>query len=238
MAAAKKKVRRQKPMRQFSAEDVALSQDVKRANQRLRQLEMDSLTDSPAYRAIQRLWYKGDDAISTTKHGEMKFSTNIRSMTPQQREHLRAEVGKFLRAQTSTKKGINALYKKAMEAYRQKGYGEENKKSIIPDNVDNAELAEFLNIWSTAAAKEFKKLYGSDYTKQIIDTAFSDGLTRDDMEKFMVGALNSDEVSGSKDIDILYDRLKDKLMDEDFMEPGEPTPWEFNDLFTDNNGME
>ena len=107
-----KRVTRKRPQT-FSAADVKLTQDVKRANQRLRELEKQGMENSPAYQAVERLVLSGDPATTTgthrTKTGEaetvIKFNTDIRHMSYSERRHLETEVERFLNAETSTTKG-------------------------------------------------------------------------------------------------------------------------------------
>lgn len=224
---AGKKASKAKPkskMKPMSLDDIQLTQDIKRANQRLRELEKQRLQNSPAYHAVERLALKGDPAIKTGTHTEnkgkpnetktsvLKFNTNVRSLTQQQREHLRQEVHRFLGAKTSTKSGIKEVQKTMLANYK-------SKHGNLLGDVDDAELAEFLTIWDTSIAKQFKALYGSDFTNQVIDVLYADQVDKDDAEQFLTDHF------GEYAADI------QDTMEHEFMEAGDGTPWDWNDIF-------
>ena len=160
--------KRQKPAT-FSAADVKLTQDVKRANQRLRELEKQGMENSPAYRAIERLAYNEDVAIGKTTKGQIKFKTNIRKMSYDERRHLEAQVKRFLEAETSTTKGVKEVKKRAEDAYNEKFGGD---------------YSDWLLLWGTAIAHQYKMMYGSDFTAQVIN-ALHGNMTREQAQQFM-----------------------------------------------------
>lgn len=212
---AGKKASKAKPkskMSPMSLDDIQLTQEVKRANQRLRELEKQGLQNSPAYHAVERLALVGDPATARTGKGEIKFTTNVKSLTPQQREHLRSEVQRFLSAKTSTKSGIKEMQKNMLKNYKK-------RHDDLLGNADDAALAEFLTIWDTSIAKQFKQLYGSDFTNQVIDVLAADNMDKDDAEQFLTDHF------GEYAADI------QDTMEHEFMEAGDGTPWDWDDIF-------
>lgn len=222
--AGKKANKSKSKSKMMSLADIQLTQDIKRANQRLRELEKQGLQNSPAYHAIERLALAGDPAIKTGTHTEnkgkpnetktnvIKFNTNVRSLSPQQREHLRSEVGRFLNAKTSTKSGIKEMQKSMLSNYK-------SKHPNLLGDADDAELAEFLTIWDTSIAKQYKALYGSDFTNQVIDVLYAGQVDKEDAEKFLTDHF------GEFAADI------QDTMDHEFMEAGDGTPWDWDDIF-------
>lgn len=205
--------RSQKPMQpaRFSAEDVKLTQDVKRANQRLRELEKQGLTNSPAYKAAERLAVIGDIAMSTTGKGEIKFNTNIRKLTYNQRRHLEAEVGRFLSAESSTSKGARAIVERARKAYNEKA-----KKEFGRDIGAD----EWLNIWEAGIVKQYKLLYGSDETFSLVIELKASPLDMD-------GAITFMQSMFGKPIAEIHEAVPHKDMDK-----GTTEPWSWDDIFT------
>lgn len=183
---ASKKVRKQAPKRpqkpmapkSFSEQDVKLTQDVKRANQRLRELEKQGMENSPAYKAVERLATAGDKAITmgthTDKEGKqskvIKFDTNIRKLNYNQRRHLEAQVRRFLESESSTTKGAKAIVDRAKKAYREK-----SEKLGLNENKEKP-FDYWMNIWNTAIVKEYKAMYGSDETHSIIIELYNSSL--------------------------------------------------------------
>ena len=211
-----KKAKPQRKMRAMSLEDIELTQDVKRANQRLRELEKQGLTNSPAYRAMERIAlkessasYKGAKAMARTKKGEIKLDTNVRAMNYNQRQHLRKVTKDFLSAQTSTKKGIKALFDANRDAY-----AKTSKQKLSNDE----ELKEFLEIWAAGIVKAWAGVYGSTYTRQVIDECKALGLSKEETEQFLTDHFGQVVAQ----IDDAIDELR--------MEKG-VDPWEWNDIF-------
>ena len=215
-----KRVTRKRPQ-SFSAADVKLTQDVKRANQRLRELEKQGMENSPAYQAIERLVLSGDPATTTGTHrkknGEVetviKFNTDIRHLSYSERRHLEAEVERFLNAETSTTKGYKNVAERAKKAYEsqaQKAAG--NEKSY----------AEWINIWSEAITKQYVLLYGSDETFNLIIKLYDSPLNYDGAVKFMQDHFGQPMVS-----------IIQAIPHEQMEQTGDP--WEWGDIFQDDD---
>ena len=200
--------KRKKTSAAFNAKDIKLTQDVKRANQRLRELEKQGMQNSPAYRAIERLRLAKDPAIATTGKGQMKFSTNLRKMSAEDRHHLRIQVKKFLEAETSTTKGAKAVAKRAQSAYK--------KHAGIPEEED---VSDWLNLWSLAIVKQYAAMYGSDMTEELITKIIKADLSYDEAVKFL-------EDHFGEPISIFVEEFPT-----DQMQAGDSNPWDWEDIF-------
>lgn len=207
------KAKKQKKLRPLSPEDVKLTQDVKRANQRLRELEKHGMENSPAYRAVERLAYVGDEAITKTGAGQLKFNTSVKKLSYNQRRHLEAEARRFLEAETSTVKGVKAVKERATKEY---------KKGVKEDN-NQVDWDDWLLIWSAAITKMYVMFYGSDYTRQLIDKLANSPLTRQQAEKFM-------EDHFGEPIAQIFDAVPHEDMD-----ASDDGPLDWNDLFGDDD---
>lgn len=117
--------------------EIELRKLAKRANQRLRQLEKDKLSDaSKAYHRIELWAYnQNKEFITTSKDGKIKFKTSTNNVKHEKGQRvvkkrstrqLQAEIKQlniFLNARSSTKKGIDSMYKQAFESFKKKtGY--------------------------------------------------------------------------------------------------------------------
>ena len=88
-----------------------------RANQRLRELEKQGLTNSSnAYRWLERNAAKYD-VVRHTKRGDIRFSLKTEGLDKQKLASHLARIETFLEAKTSGKAGINKAYKKAYQSY-------------------------------------------------------------------------------------------------------------------------
>lgn len=226
------KTKKQKPMRKLrplSEADVKLTSDVKRANQRLRELEKQGMENSPAYKAVERLAYFGDKAMGRTGSGQIKFRTDVSHMDYNERRHLEAEVRHFLESETSTTKGVKEVRKRAESSYKEKGEKTRKKYQENREKYDDKDVnwAEWLNMWGTAIAKEYKKMYGSDFTQIIIDELAVSPLTRDEAERFMRDHFG-------EPVTKIIDAIPHEDMDPGAFADGEGgSTFDWNDLFAD-----
>ena len=122
-----------------------LRKDIKRANQRLRELEKRGLSNSSlAYRYIEKLAYDEDKAIGKTANNEIKFKTSLSGLTHNELTHLQNEVNKFLKTKTSTYIGYSELIRESREKFQQK----------IGQPISEQEYAD---LWTQANIKTFMK---------------------------------------------------------------------------------
>lgn len=135
-----------------------LRSDIKRANQRLRELEKRGLANSSvSYRYIEKLAYDDDKAIGKTGNNEIKFKTALGDLTHNELVHLQTVVDKFLTAKTSTYIGYSELLRESREKFQQ-------KTGQYISEQDYAEL------WTQANVKTFMELYGSKEVERLIKT--------------------------------------------------------------------
>ena len=179
-----------------------LRNDIKRANQRLRQIEKSGYTNSPAYRYILNKAFYKDPNISFTKHGEIKFNTNLRKISPEQTDGLTRMVKGFLSKQTSTVSGVKTMMKNAFSGYNDK---------LQSLGLDAVEDKDFLYIWDSAQAKALKEMYGSEQANVLINKL--NFMDQKDVERFFDhytsdSNLNVPLVTIQKDVDFLRDVFK------------------------------
>lgn len=208
--------RAQKPMSPatFSEADVKLTQDVKRANQRLRELEKQGMENSPAYQAAERLALIGDKAMSVTGKGQIKFNTNIRSLNYNQRRHLEAEVKRFLEAESSTTKGYKKIAERAKEAYEKAA-----RKEAKGEPQGGKNYNEWMDIWKEAITKQYVLLYGSEETFNLIIKLYDSPLDYD-------GAVNFMQSHFGEPLVTIFDAVP-----HDEMDKGTTEPWDWGDIF-------
>ncbi len=196
----------------FSQEDVELQSMVKRANQRLRELEKQNLTNSPAYKAAERLRLTSPEIMGGTSSrytgddNAVKFSTNIRKLTPNQRNKLRHEVERFLNSETSTVKGTKAVHKRMADAYAE--YSDVDFSGI--------DLNEALNIWNTAIVQQYKRFYGSSETEFIVSQLI----------------IKMDQKSAVKFLEDNYGKPVSQIQENiDAITPFDADDWEWSEIF-------
>lgn len=148
-------------MAKLTAEEVKLAGLAKRANQRLRQIEKDNQKQySAAYEDTVAMYTNQliqDDihTMSLTKHGEVKFRTDISKMTAEEKSVLAANLESFLTAPTSGAKGIKKRREKLQEVQKNfinkygSGYsgaeGLEKIKRVVDDSTFYNRLRDFFD---------------------------------------------------------------------------------------------
>ena len=162
--APKKGKTKPKTGRGLTAAEQQLKSDIKRANQRLREIEKKGQEGmSSAYQEIKGLFYSQDIVDGTdifrlttatktpntkgkgTQAGNIMFRTDIARMKredPEKLELLKERVRGFLESQTSTIKGIEARRKK-VEAIREnlkKKYGHDFSEESVNRMIDDETL--------------------------------------------------------------------------------------------------
>lgn len=196
----------------MSQQDVELTQMVKRANERLRALERKGLTNAPAYRAIERLALQATKIMATTGAGQIKFSTNIRSLSINERSALRSEVTRFLQADTSTVKGVKKVMEKIIPAYSER-FGDFDFSGV--------DMQEALNIWSTSIVKQFESMYGSELTAEAVNTAITNFSSLEESAAFLQDQFGKPWADVEKSLENLNFTPSEN----------ENLPWDWNDIF-------
>lgn len=124
-----------------------------RANQRLRELEKQGLTNSSnAYRWLERNAAKYD-VVRHTKRGDIRFSLKTDGLDKQKLASHLARIETFLEAKTSGKAGINKAYKKAYQ-------------SFINNPANNAKgltYNAYIDMMETTGLESFKKQFYSAF---------------------------------------------------------------------------
>ena len=124
-----------------------------RANQRLRELEKQGLTNSSnAYRWLERNAAKYD-VVRHTKRGDIRFSLKTEGLDKQKLASHLARIETFLEAKTSGKAGINKAYKKAYQ-------------SFINNPANNAKgltYNAYIDMMETTGLESFKKQFYSAF---------------------------------------------------------------------------
>lgn len=139
---------------------------VKRANERLRQLEKNNLTsDSKAYVVVKRYATSkpnGKGAIYTTsaekgKPVKIRFKTKLsEAATQAERTYMINTVRNFLNAETSTMRGVKKIQKKSYEAFK-------NNMALINPELANISQKQYTSFWRTYrenVAQNDKDRYG------------------------------------------------------------------------------
>lgn len=204
-----------KPKSAFNQEDVELASMVKRANERLRALERKGLQNSPAYKAVERLAFRTGKLMGKTKSDELKFTTNIRKLSFNERSQLRHEVKTFLNADTSTIKGVKKVVEKVIPAY---------KERFSDVDFGSIDLEEALNIWNSSIVHQFSEMYGSELTSDAVNDVITNFSSQEEMEKFL------EDQYGKP-----WSEVDEELKKLTSFNPAknENLPWDWNDIFGD-----
>ena len=124
-----------------------------RANQRLRELEKQGLTNSSnAYRWLERTAAKYD-VVRHTKRGDIRFSLKTEGLDKQKLASHLARIETFLEAKTSGKAGINKAYKKAWQAFT----------SNPANNAKGMSFNTYIDMMETTGLESFKKQFYSSF---------------------------------------------------------------------------
>ena len=150
---------------------------VKRANQRLAQLEKSELRTYNAYRYVE-----GIDKPYMKRIGERpRFRTDLSRMSDSELESMFREVDRFLNAKTSTVKGIKKAHEKAYKQYAEH-MKEKYKQDITMEEYGQIfELTqlEILNAsYSTAGQSAVATALKTGYSIEDIDEWLTDNQGR------------------------------------------------------------
>lgn len=124
-----------------------------RANQRLRELEKQGLTNSSnAYRWLERNAAKYD-VVRHTKRGDIRFSLKTEGLDKQKLASHLARIETFLEAKTSGKAGINKAYKKAYQSY----------VNNPANNAKGLSYNQYIDMMESSTLNSFKKQFYSAF---------------------------------------------------------------------------
>lgn len=145
-----------------------------RANQRLRELEKQGLTNtSNAYRWLERNAAKYD-VVRHTKRGDIRFSLKTEGLDKQKLASHLARIEGFLEAKTSGKAGINKAYKKAYQSYinnpanNAKGLSYNQYIDMMESNTLNSFKKQFYSAFKIIMSNVGR--IGSAKAKQVIES--------------------------------------------------------------------
>lgn len=147
-----------------------LQVDIKRANQRLRQLEKSGFTSSSAYRAIVSKMTRKTELFAKTKSGQIKFTTKIPKDRKTQQALIR-ELDRFLNAKTSTVKGTKKAYEKSFNTFN-KNYP--NNDLTFNQFLEMVENTNFKNILNMFGSSEVIDIINVNKDKTAIDSLLDD----------------------------------------------------------------
>lgn len=185
---------------------------IKRANQRLRQLEKDNLANnSKAYQYIANKALKNLSGktkvkmFSYTRSGEIKFRTDLATLKKQNSKVYKAlikTVQGFLDTKTSTRICIKDLYKDTYESFKNKtGY--------------SGSFSDFSNLFNNSNYEILLKVFSVSELGTMLDyiEGMLPNLSQDDILEEMIN-------SGMNTIQGMYEYFKEKynIDDEDYEE--------------------
>lgn len=179
---------------------------IKRANQRLRQLEKDDLANtSKAYQYIMKKAQKnlvGDSSVkmfSYTRSGEIKFRTDLATLKKENKNVynalVKAAIG-FTEARTSTKIGMEDIARDNYKGWKDKGF--------------EGSFSEWSDMWSMYEFQELVKRFGvSDVVSMASDIESTFNITFED-------AIRDMYESGATSKYGIYEHMKNKYNWTDF----------------------
>lgn len=172
----------------------AIRLEGKRANTRLRALEKNGLAEtSPAYGEIEKFMFDKMEFIGKTYKGEVKFRTDTTDRSLQQLRKELKQIRKFLTAKTSTKIGIESVYKSAYESFIKN-----NAKKFAKRKPT---FKEWAKVWQSQTMQTLGGMFGSEFIVRI--ASVQNILSDDELEK-IVEMLN-DEVDRTQTNPALFD---------------------------------
>lgn len=132
-----------------------LSKSVKRANQRLASQYKQGIRTS-SYKYVERQYARGSSLYSKAKSGSVKFRTDISSLSKKQQRDLRKSVETYLSKGTTTKIGLERIYKKGYDTYKDK----------MKAKGFNISFKDYLEMWEVASLFKLRDVFSSE---QIVD---------------------------------------------------------------------
>ena len=163
----------------------SLASDIKRANTRLVALEKKELADtSRAYQYIFSEMPNRYELTSVSKSGHLKFVTALKKLSETDLQTLQAEVTNFLKAQTSTIKGVKKALKKRTENFKKqfgkdiyKKYSESKQYRQVVDNaLTSLEFKSAFDRFGSEQVFQITREYGIDAAQSIFTKAISDNI--------------------------------------------------------------
>lgn len=188
-------------------EQAQLKTLVEKANKRLQALEKANMTNSPAYKHLEKLLFDNSNIVKSkvrVKQGNKyiyidspkpRYRTDINKFVKEinskkQFNKFVNDVNKFINAKTSSPSKINKMYKQAFDTFSEV-YG-------------GFSFDEFLEFWSNAVVQQAKKIYGSDTVIDLHSHAINSGMSTDDFIGLLSNKLGQPYMNIIEDIDQWY----------------------------------
>ena len=149
---------------------------VKRANQRFRQLEKSNMTYSSAYKYMLNQLKSGRKYLTTDSKGRIKFRTDTTKLKKESSSSFNAlvkNVEEFLKANTSTVKGVKNQYIKGFETFT-------NSDKRLKDYT----YEEFYEIMESSSVQQAMGTYGSEQVLELYEK-YSDELSLNEFERLL-----------------------------------------------------
>ena len=210
----------------------------KRANQRMRQLEKDSLaTSSLAYQYVKTKEVDHSTSNAKTKHGETKFKTSFKGRTIQELRRQAKDVSGFLNAKTSTSRGTKNKYQRSLN-----NFNETMKKRWIedgnsPKTFKPASMSAWANIWQSENLKKLQQLLPSEQIAEIYQHSDDMGLSDAQIEDIVDAIVNREHMDGITAYNEIRDKIQEygKAIDDGVIEPNDTDSLSDEDLEELNN---
>lgn len=137
-----------------------LSSETKRANQRLRELEKQGLTNASAYRYIQNKFKDGSQLFALDSKGRVKFRTDVSHIPQQQLANFQNVIQHFLDKKTSTVRGIKKTQQNAYETF-------------IKNHPElNISLNEYQLLWESKVFRTQAGVWSSEVAIDVISSIY------------------------------------------------------------------
>ena len=163
----------------------------KRANQRLRQLEMSGITESSrAYQVTAKSVYDGMPGYVQTSAGNIAFDRSVKNKTIQELEQELENLDKFLEAKTSKARGYKQQLEKSYYGYLESQGELDEERSDEKGKPVPVEGGTSFKEWQQLFASEGSKTFGYQVVRGLQKTARKvQGKVRQTVEQIVNEAL-------------------------------------------------
>lgn len=210
----------------------------KRANQRMRQLEKDSLaTSSLAYQYVKTKEVDHSTSLAKTKHGEIKFKTSFKGRTIQDLRRQAKDVMSFLKTKTSTSRGTRNKYQKSLDSYNETMKKQWIEDGNSPESFVPATMEIWANIWASENMKKLHSMLDSNTILQLYQYGEKSGISQAHMEEIVgmiVNRQNMDGITAYNEIRSMIDKYS-KAIENGEIEPNGTDSLTEEDFDTLNN---
>ena len=210
----------------------------KRANQRMRQLEKDSLaTSSLAYQYVKTKEVDHSTSLAKTKHGEIKFKTSFKGKTIQNLRRNAKDVMGFLKTKTSTSRGTRNKYQKSFDSYNETMKNQWIEDGNSPESFVPATMEVWASIWASENMKKLHSMLDSQTILQLYQYGERSNISKAHMEEIVgmiVNRQNMDGITAYNEIRSTIDKYS-KAIENGEIEPNGTDSLTEEDFDTLNN---